>query len=83
MGMTAHLPPSLQALFAPRPPIPFLPPISKRNCKPFEGVAQYLKEFEDPDTVDYSTVTGRWETRKERIERKRVEAKKRAEAKNR
>jgi len=49
--MTAHLPPSLLALFAPRPPIPYLPPIEKRKCTPLTGMAHFVQYFEDPSTV--------------------------------
>lgn len=48
--MTAFLPPNLLALFAPRDPIPYLPPVDKlchEKKKPtLVGVAQFLKEFE-------------------------------------
>lgn len=48
--MTAFLPPNLLALFAPREPLPFIPPLQELPCekKPwlYAGVAQYLSEFE-------------------------------------
>lgn len=47
--MTQFLPPNLLALFAPRDPIPYLPPIEKHahhRKLPYTGVAQFLGEFE-------------------------------------
>ncbi len=48
--MTAFLPPNLLALFAPRDPIPYLPPIDKlpheKKTQGYSGVAQYLSQFE-------------------------------------
>ena len=45
----AHaLPPSILALFAPRPPLEYKKPIEKRKMPPFTTVASYVKEFEDP-----------------------------------
>ena len=48
--MTQYLPPNLLALFAPRDPIPYLPPPCKQ---PFEklragylGLAAYMADFE-------------------------------------
>ena len=48
--MTQYLPPNLLALFAPRDPIPYLPPLDKlpheKKLTPYIGVAQFLSEFE-------------------------------------
>ena len=48
--MTAFLPPNLLALFAPREPLPYFPPIDEQpwEKKPwlYSGVAQHLEEFE-------------------------------------
>ncbi len=48
--MTQYLPPNLLALFAPRDPVPFLPPLDKlpheKKLTPYNGVAQFLQEFE-------------------------------------
>ncbi|KAL7063950.1 hypothetical protein AAHC03_05241 [Spirometra sp. Aus1] len=71
--MTQYLPPNLLALFAPRDPIPFLPPIEKHKHHrklPYTGVAQFLGEFEDPSETP---APARIETREERKERKRRE----------
>ncbi|XP_052801165.1 U1 small nuclear ribonucleoprotein 70 kDa-like [Mya arenaria] len=72
--MTAFLPPNLLALFAARDPIPYLPPNDKlgfeKKRNGYGGVAQYLKEFEDPKDTPPPT---RVETKDERKERKRKE----------
>ncbi|THD18963.1 Small nuclear ribonucleoprotein U1 subunit 70 [Fasciola hepatica] len=71
--MTQFLPPNLLALFAPRDPIPYLPPIEKHahhRKLPYTGVAQFLGEFEDPSETPAPV---RIETREERKERKRKE----------
>jgi len=52
--MTHHLPPSLLALFAPRPPVAYLPPLEKRKCPPLSGIVQFTGHFEDPSKVDNS-----------------------------
>ena len=51
--MTQFLPPNLLALFAPRDPIPFLPPVDKlphekKATHNYSGIAQYVHLFEDP-----------------------------------
>jgi hypothetical protein len=44
--MTQFLPPNLLAMFAPRPPIPFMPPPDKKPHRPYTGIADFVKEFE-------------------------------------
>jgi len=44
--MTAHLPPALLSLFAPRPSIPFMEPIEKRPPPLLTGLSNYLSRFE-------------------------------------
>lgn len=48
--MTQFLPPNLLAFFAPREPIPFLPPPTRlsheKKSKGYSGVGQYLHLFE-------------------------------------
>lgn len=48
--MTQFLPPNLLALFAPRDPIPYLPPVSKlpheKKNGGYLGVGSFLKYFE-------------------------------------
>jgi len=72
--MTQYLPPNLLALFAPRDPIPYLPPVGKltweKKTDGYTGIAQYLNRFEDPKDTPPPT---RGETREERIEKKRRE----------
>jgi hypothetical protein len=42
LTMTKYLPPSLLALFAPRPPLPFKPPVKAAKHGPMRGVAAYV-----------------------------------------
>lgn len=70
--MTQHLPPNLLALFQPRPPIPYIPPIEKPKLPAYQGVASFVSQFEDPATVDY-TAFRKVETKEERKDRKRKE----------
>lgn len=50
LTMTQFLPPNLLALFAPRDPIPYLPPVSKlpheKKNGGYLGVGAFLKFFE-------------------------------------
>ncbi|KAK9882466.1 hypothetical protein WA026_021500 [Henosepilachna vigintioctopunctata] len=72
--MTQYLPPNLLALFAPRDPIPFLPPAAKlpheKKQRGYQGVGHLLANFEDPKDTPPPT---RVETREERLERRRRE----------
>ncbi|KAK4329390.1 hypothetical protein Pmani_000245 [Petrolisthes manimaculis] len=72
--MTQYLPPNLLALFAPRDPIPFLPPVDKltweKRTDGYSGVSYLMSRFEDPKDTPPPT---RVETREERLERKRRE----------
>jgi len=73
--MTQFLPPNLLALFAPRDPIPYLPPIDKlpiekKNRPGYDGVGNLLHIFEDPSETPPPT---RAETKEERKERKHRE----------
>ncbi len=58
--MTQYLPPNLLALFAPRDPVPFLPPLDKlpheKKLTPYNGVAQFLQEFEVRECSPLGTV---------------------------
>ncbi|XP_053211635.1 U1 small nuclear ribonucleoprotein 70 kDa-like isoform X2 [Panonychus citri] len=72
--MTQYLPPNLLALFAPRDPIPYLPPVDKlpfqKKTTGYTGVAKYVSYFEDPkDTPPPKRI----ESREEHLERKRRE----------
>ncbi|XP_044747387.1 U1 small nuclear ribonucleoprotein 70 kDa [Coccinella septempunctata] len=72
--MTQYLPPNLLALFAPRDPIPYIPPAAKlpheKKNRGYLGVGQFLNLFEDPKDTPPPT---RVETREERLERRRRE----------
>ncbi len=68
--MTQYLPPNLLALFAPREPIPYLPPVDKlphekKNVHNYLGVADFVRKagFEDPKDTPPPV---RVETREER-----------------
>ncbi|XP_037071009.1 U1 small nuclear ribonucleoprotein 70 kDa-like, partial [Pollicipes pollicipes] len=72
--MTQFLPPNLLALFAPRDPIQYLPPVDKlpheKKTGGYSGLGGFLEQFEDPADTPPPT---RVETREERRERKRRE----------
>ncbi|XP_049786820.1 U1 small nuclear ribonucleoprotein 70 kDa [Schistocerca cancellata] len=72
--MTQYLPPNLLALFAPRDPVPYLPPVDKlpheKKNRGYIGVGNFLQFFEDPKDTPPPT---RVETREERLERRRRE----------
>ena len=60
--MTQFLPPNLLALFAPRDPIPFLPPVDKlphekKATHNYSGIAQYVHLFEDPVSTPCSMLS--------------------------
>lgn len=48
--MTQFLPDNLLALFAARPPLPYLPPVDElsvdKKQPPVTGLSQYIREFE-------------------------------------
>lgn len=44
-----ELPPHLQSLFNPRPPLPFLKVPLKPKCRPYTGVVNYIDLFEEGD----------------------------------
>lgn len=72
--MTQYLPPNLLVLFAPREPLPYLPPTRKlpyeRKTHGYEGVADYLQYFEDTKEVPAPIKV---ESKEEKRERKRKE----------
>lgn len=69
--MSQFLPPYLLALFAPRDPVPYLPPVDKltheKKRQPYSGLAEYLDQFEEPEETPPPTKV---ETKLEKIERK-------------
>lgn len=66
--MTDKLPPNLLALFAPRPPLRYLPfsdhAAEDRKTAPITGVAQFLDKLKEPD--DYEP-TESWLQRRDRL----------------
>ncbi|KAI5283697.1 hypothetical protein KEM54_001921, partial [Ascosphaera aggregata] len=75
--MTAKLPPNLLALFAPRPPVRYLPPTAKAldDVKPshIRGVAQYLDDLKQyGEEVPYNP-TESWLQRRARIKEEKRE----------
>ena len=44
-----NLPPAILGMFAPRKPLPFLPPLTKKKHAKFDTVSRLLDEFETPD----------------------------------
>ncbi|KAI8372204.1 U1 small nuclear ribonucleoprotein of 70kDa N-terminal [Blakeslea trispora] len=75
--MTDKLPPNLLKLFAPRPPLPYLPQLDKDPEKRVgcivDGIASYVDQLKnyDPDYVPWKTLE---EKRKEKAEAKRKQA---------
>ena len=53
--MTKYLPPRLRDLFAPRPPLEYLPPATFRKMPAYTGVSAFLNRFEDPATSEAPT----------------------------
>lgn len=74
--MTQYLPPNLLALFAPREPIPYMPPpdklvYEKKNVHNYTGIAAFIAgNFEDPKETPEPTKV---ETREEKRDRKKKE----------
>ena len=72
--MTQFLPANLLALFAPRDPLPYMPPPVPKHAKEDDctliGVGQYCGLFEDPDDTPEAT---RCPTKLERKETKRMQ----------
>jgi U1 small nuclear ribonucleoprotein len=72
--MTCHLPPNLLALFAPRPPLPFMAPPEKKAPPPLSGLGNYLSKFETTPTSQTQAETPT--DRKLRIKAEKEEKKK-------
>jgi len=70
--MTKYLPPTLLALFVPRPPSKFWPPQNKLVCErkrsQISGVAEYVGLFENPKDTPAKPII---ETREQELERKK------------
>lgn len=70
--MTDKLPPQLLKLFAPRPPLTYVPPLDKDpgkrvGCK-VDGIASYINDLKnyDPDYVPWKSLE---EKRKEKVKK--------------
>lgn len=72
--MTQYLPPNLLALFAPRPPLPYVPPTRplahERKNRTFGLLSDYKDKLEAPSQ---RPVRKKLETKQERIDRKKRE----------
>jgi len=73
MAIINALPENLQALFAPRSPLPYFPSTERKKLPPYTGIASYTDLFEDPNASsdsrnadDYLHVL----TREQKIRRK-------------
>lgn len=78
----AHaLPPSILALFAPRPPLEFKPGIEKRSMLNYTTISQFVVGFEDPSETPAPTVGETVAERRERVKLlKDAQAKEKLEA---
>ena len=71
--MTDKLPPPLLALFAPRPPLRYIPPqdadpeIKGQKKSQIGGIASYLSALEEYKATDEYTPTESWLQKKERL----------------
>ncbi|KAF8866795.1 hypothetical protein BDZ45DRAFT_577871 [Acephala macrosclerotiorum] len=78
--MTDKLPPNLLALFAPRPPLRFLPPsdhpAGERKTREITGIAQFLPQLKEYIETDDYTPTESW---LQKHDRKKLEKKERQE----
>jgi len=78
--MTDKLPPNLLALFAPRPPLRWVPPADHapgdRKTAPITGVAAFLPALQEYKETDKYIPTESWLQRRDRI---RLEKKERQE----
>jgi hypothetical protein len=69
--MTDKLPPNLLALFAPRPPLRWVPPSDhapeERKTAHISGIAAFLPQLQEYKETDEYTPTESWLQRKDRI----------------
>nr|CAD1836299.1 unnamed protein product [Ananas comosus var. bracteatus] len=61
-GLTTNL----LKLFEPRPPLEYKPPIEKRKCPPYTGMAQFVSHFAEPGDPEYAPPVEKAETRAEK-----------------
>ncbi|KAJ7189607.1 hypothetical protein O6H91_Y531700 [Diphasiastrum complanatum] len=57
-GLTANL----LKLFEPRPPLEYRPPVEKRKCPPYAGIAQFVNNFAEPGEPEYAPPVTKGET---------------------
>lgn len=73
--MTDKLPPNLLALFAPRPPVRYLPAadaaLGERKTAKIDGLAQYLEAFKAAEPTDDWTES--WLERRDRLQLEKLE----------
>jgi len=69
--MTDKLPPNLLALFAPRPPLRWMPPSDhapeERKTAAISGLAAFLPQLEEYKKTDVYNATESWLQRKDRL----------------
>jgi len=70
--MTDKLPPNLLALFAPRPPLRWVPPSDhapgERRTAPITGLASFIPQLQEYKENDNYEATESWLQRKDRVE---------------
>lgn len=75
--MTDKLPPNLLALFAPRPPLRWVPPSDhapeERKTATISGVGSFLQELQEYKDKDGYVPTESWLQRKDRIKLEKKE----------
>ena len=75
--MTDKLPPNLLALFAPRPPLRWVPPADhapeERKTAHVTGIAAFLPQLEEYKKTDEYEPTESWLQRKDRIKQEKRE----------
>lgn len=67
---------NLLKLFEPRPPLLYKPPLEKRKCPPYTGMAQFVSHFAEPNDPEYAPPVIEGETptqRRARIRKLRLE----------
>ncbi|KAG1348086.1 U1 small nuclear ribonucleoprotein 70 kDa [Cocos nucifera] len=57
-GLTTNL----LKLFEPRPPLEYKPPLDKRKCPPYAGMAQFVSQFAEPGDPEYAPPVQKAET---------------------
>ncbi|XP_065015972.1 U1 small nuclear ribonucleoprotein 70 kDa-like [Musa acuminata AAA Group] len=71
-GLTTNL----LKLFEPRAPLEYKPPVEKRKCPPYTGMAQFVSQFAEPSDPEYAPPVIKGETpteRRARIRKLRLE----------